>query len=76
MAPKRIFIFVPSLSTPACSIEQQRYRTSSPLTAAKRAYRNHKTFSKVAVLDVNTREVQIFNTSAFFRKKKSFQLRR
>lgn len=52
------------------------YRARDSLAAAKKAYRQHKLFKNIYILDTSTNLIYEYDTSTFFSKKKDFQLKR
>ena len=55
---------------------EKEYRARDPLTAAKKAFRGNKTLNPVYILDNDTQQVFVYDTSTFFTFKKEFKKRR
>lgn len=52
------------------------YKARDSLAAAKKAFRVHRRFNPIFVLDTNNNKVYEYDTSTFFTKKKDFQSQR
>jgi hypothetical protein len=52
------------------------YKARDSLTAAKKAFRQHKRFKTIFILNTNNNQVYEYDTSTFFTKKKDFKLKR
>ena len=55
---------------------ENEYRARDPLAAAKKAFRGNKSLNPVYILDNDTQQVFVYDTSTFFTVKKEFKKNR
>tara|TARA_B100000401_G_scaffold426073_1_gene356310 strand:+ start:819 stop:1052 length:234 start_codon:yes stop_codon:yes gene_type:complete len=54
----------------------KEFRARDPLSAAKKAFRSNKSLNPVYILDNDTTQVFVYDTSTFFTVKKEFKKHR
>ena len=54
----------------------KQYRARDELAAAKKAYRDNKQFNIVYILNEESKQVFVYDTSSFFQEKKGFKRNR
>ena len=54
----------------------KEYRARDPLAAAKKAFRSNKHMNPIYILDNDTTQVFVYDTSTFFTVKKEFKKNR
>lgn len=57
-------------------ITDKSYRARSPLAAAKKAFRDNKSYSKIIIYNDNDKNISTFDTENFFTYKKEHKMSR
>ena len=70
------FIYLPAFSIPSSENTVKLYKAKNALAAAKKAYRDNKTLSDIAIIKRGDNNVQVFSTQFFFSLKKEFKYQR